>query len=107
MNSLKRQSRRTNPDHCEAERPNRSKAFLKTNRRPDPNGYLSVLTVIRDRWQCVISDLVDLLPPSPQDDEGNLVYLIRRAALGDNPTHEEMDAVVAYGLEIFLIFITG
>ncbi len=26
-------------------------------------------------------------------------YKIRRAALGDNPTKEEMDAVVAYGLE--------
>ena len=25
--------------------------------------------------------------------------LLRRAALGDNPTQEEMDAVVAYGLE--------
>ena len=37
--------------------------------------------------------------PSPQDDERNRQYLIRRAALGDNPTQEEMDAVVAYGLE--------
>ena len=26
-------------------------------------------------------------------------YKIRRAALGDNPTQEEIDAVVAYGLE--------
>ena len=33
------------------------------------------------------------------DDERNREYLIRRAALGDNPTQEEMDAVVAYGLE--------
>ena len=37
--------------------------------------------------------------PSPEDDERNREYLIRRAALGDNPTQEEMDAVVAYGLE--------
>ena len=37
--------------------------------------------------------------PSPQDDERNREYLIRRAALGDNPTQEEMRAVVAYGLE--------
>ena len=37
--------------------------------------------------------------PSPQDDERNRQYLIRRAALGDNPTQEEMRAVVAYGLE--------
>ena len=37
--------------------------------------------------------------PSLQDDERNREYLIRRAALGDNPTQEEMDTVVAYGLE--------
>ena len=37
--------------------------------------------------------------PSPQDDERNREYLIRRAALGNNPTQEEMDAVVEYGLE--------
>jgi len=36
---------------------------------------------------------------SPETDERNREYLIRRAALGDNPTQEEMDAVVAYGLE--------
>ena len=36
---------------------------------------------------------------SPEDDERNREYLIRRAALGDNPTQEEIDAVVAYGLE--------
>ena len=37
--------------------------------------------------------------PSPEDDERNREYLIRRTALGDNPTQEEMNAVVAYGLE--------
>ena len=37
--------------------------------------------------------------PSPEDDERNREYLIRRAALGDNPSQEEMRAVVAYGLE--------
>ena len=37
--------------------------------------------------------------PSPQEDERNREYLIRRTALGDNPTQKEMDAVVAYGLE--------
>jgi hypothetical protein len=36
---------------------------------------------------------------SAEEDERNREYLIRRAALGDNPTQEEMDAVVAYGLE--------
>ena len=43
--------------------------------------------------------LEDQLPPSPQDDECNREYLIRRAALGDNPTQEEMNVIVAYGLE--------
>ena len=41
--------------------------------------------------------------PQPEEklilDERNREYQIRRAALGDNPTKEEMDAVVAYGLE--------
>ena len=37
--------------------------------------------------------------PSPQDDERNREYLIRRAALGENQTQEQMDVVVAYGLE--------
>ena len=42
--------------------------------------------------------------PSAEDDERNREYLIRRAALGDNPTQEEMDAVVAYGLEQHRIY---
>lgn len=49
-----------------------------------------------------IVEEVPMLQPhslSPEDDERNREYLIRRAALGDNPTQEEMDAVVAYGLE--------
>lgn len=37
--------------------------------------------------------------PSPQDDERNREYLIRRTGLGDNPTQVEMDALVPYGLE--------
>ena len=37
--------------------------------------------------------------PSPETDERNREYLIRRAALGDNPTQEEMNAVLAYKLE--------
>lgn len=36
---------------------------------------------------------------SPENDERNREYLIRRAALGDNPTQEEMRAVVEYGLQ--------
>jgi hypothetical protein len=35
---------------------------------------------------------------SPSQVDPNREYKIRRAALGDNPTKEEMDAVVAYGL---------
>ena len=31
---------------------------------------------------------------SPEDDERNREYLIRRAALGEKPTQEEMRAVV-------------
>ena len=41
--------------------------------------------------------------PQPEEkplvDERNREYQIRRAALGDNPTKEEMMAVVAYGLQ--------
>ena len=37
--------------------------------------------------------------PFPENDERNREYLIFRAALGDNPTQAEMDAVVSYGLE--------
>ena len=40
---------------------------------------------------------------SPEDDERNREYLLRRAALGDNPTQEEMRAVVAYGLQQHII----
>ena len=35
--------------------------------------------------------------PSPEGDERNCEYLIRRAALGDNPTQEQMRAVFEYG----------
>ena len=36
---------------------------------------------------------------SSNEVDRNREYKIQRAALGDNPTQEEMDAVVAYGLE--------
>jgi len=35
---------------------------------------------------------------SPKQVDPNREYKIRRAALGDNPTKEEIDAVIAYGL---------
>ena len=40
-------------------------------------------------------------------DTRNREYKIRRAALGDNPTQEEVDAVVAYGLEQHRINFPG
>ena len=49
--------------------------------------------------EAVVEGVEESHSPSPQDDERNREYLIRRAALGDNPTQEEMRAVVAYGLE--------
>jgi hypothetical protein len=36
---------------------------------------------------------------APKKIDANREYKIRRAALGDNPTKAEMDAVIAYGLE--------
>ena len=49
--------------------------------------------------EAVMEGLEESHSPSPEDDERNRKYLIRCAALGDNPSKEEMDAVVAYGLE--------
>ena len=44
------------------------------------------------------SALLQSHSPSPQDDERNREYLIRRAALGDNSTEEEVRELVEYGL---------
>ena len=49
--------------------------------------------------EAIVEGVEESHSPSPEDDERNREYLIRRAALGDNPTQREMDAVVAYGLE--------
>ena len=49
--------------------------------------------------EAVVEGVEESPSPSPEDDERNREYLIRRAALGDNPTQEEMRALVAYGLE--------
>ena len=49
--------------------------------------------------EAIVEGVEESHSPSPQNDERNREYLIRRAALGDNPTQEEMDAVVSYGLE--------
>ena len=46
-----------------------------------------------------MEELKESHSPSPQHDERNREYLIRRAALGDNPTQAVMDSVVCYGLE--------
>ena len=49
--------------------------------------------------EAIVERVEESHSPSPEDDERNREYLIRRAALEDNPTQEQMDAVVAYGLE--------
>ena len=49
--------------------------------------------------EAIVEGVEETLSPSPENDERNREYLIRRAALGDNPTQEQMRAVVAYGLE--------
>ena len=49
--------------------------------------------------ETIVERVEETHSPSPKDDERNREYLIRRAALGNNPTQEEMRAVVAYGLE--------
>ena len=49
--------------------------------------------------QTLVEEPLEAHSPSPQNDERNREYLIRRAALSDNPTQEQMNAVVAYGLE--------
>ena len=49
--------------------------------------------------EAMVEEVKESHSPPPQVDKRNREYLIRRAALGDNPTQEEMDAVVAYGLE--------
>ena len=49
--------------------------------------------------EAIIEVVEETHSSSPEDDERNREYLIRRAALGDNPTQEEMRAVVEYGLE--------
>ena len=49
--------------------------------------------------EAIVEGVEETHSPSPEDDERNREYLIRRAALGDNPTQEEMRAVVEYGLQ--------
>ena len=44
-----------------------------------------------------MSAVVDLCLAPPKKGKRNCEYLIRRADLGDNPTKEEMDTVVALG----------
>ena len=45
--------------------------------------------------EAIVEEVEETHSPSPQDDERNREYLIRRAALGDNPTQKEIRAVVA------------
>jgi len=52
-----------------------------------------------DTPQSVLRHMPKAHSQSSSEDSRNSEYLIRRAALGDNPTQEEMNVVVAYGLE--------
>ena len=60
-----------------------------------------VLSEIEDSMtsEAIVEEVKVSHASSPSDDERNREYLICRADLGDNPTQEEMRAVVAYGLE--------
>ena len=49
--------------------------------------------------EAIVEGVEEIHSPSPEDDERKREYLIRRAALGDNPSQEEMRAVVEYGLQ--------
>ena len=49
--------------------------------------------------EAIVEGVEETYSPSPEDDERNRKYLTRRAALGVNPTQEEMGAVVEYGLQ--------
>ena len=69
------------------------------NTRQYLNNYLSKVTLIMNRRQRVMPASSNLHVPPTQDDERNRSYLIRRAALGMKPTQDEMDALVAYGLQ--------
>ena len=46
-----------------------------------------------------LKDIPTTQSQSSNEVDRNREYKIRRAALGDNPTQEEMDAIVAYGLQ--------
>ena len=65
------------------------------------NSFHDVVDEIEDSTplEAIVEGVEETHSPSPESDERNREYLVRRAALGDNPTKEEMDAVVAYGLE--------
>ena len=88
----------------------RKDAAIETPSQALVEAPVPALNVINDAEQAIqdstpLQPIVEETPmlqphsPSPEDDERNREYLIRRAALGDNPTQEEIDAVVAYGLE--------
>ena len=51
----------------------------------------------------VVTPEQTVMPTEPQFDERNREYQIRRAALGENPTKDEMDAVRDFGLSIHAI----
>ena len=70
-------------------------SVMPLNPIDDVNAPIGDLTPL----EAIVEGVEETHSPSPENDERNREYLIRRAALGDNPTQEQMDAVVAYGLE--------
>ena len=63
------------------------------------HGCALLRSVTAERTILVVQHIPRAHSQSPKEVDPNREYKIRRAALGDNPTQEEMDAVVAYGLE--------
>ena len=76
---------------------------LEDAREPLKEGEALDTPILPPMASEVITQQAQVIPTihsqSSNEVVSNREYNIRRAALGDNPTQEEMDAVVAYGLE--------
>ena len=70
-------------------------------------GFSAPLVNMTSRHKEAIKEVAEQMPrhiprahsQASRAETRNREYKIRRVALGDNPTQEEMEAVVAYGLE--------
>ena len=76
---------------------------LEDARAPFKEGELPDAPILPPMASEVITQQARAIPSthtqSSNEVDRNREYKIRRAALGDNPTQEEIDAVVTYGLE--------